>query len=256
MINIDELFHLKGKVAVITGAGKGLGRGYAEALAKAGCTCVCVGRAKESLDETIELIQEISPQSMALSLDISDISNIEKAIDHIISEFGHIDILVNNAGTEIAKDFVDVRPEEYDAIMSVNMKGAYFLSQAISKHMILKKRGKIINIASLGSYIGLSGSSVYCASKGAILQFTKTLSIELSPHNIQVNAIAPGYFLTDMTRPFFEDKDHRKWIEERIPIGRVGTAQDLAGTVIFLASPASNYITGQTVIVDGGWLAS
>nr|WP_258311564.1 glucose 1-dehydrogenase [Terrilactibacillus laevilacticus] len=253
---MDELFHLKGKVAVITGAGKGLGRGYAEALAKAGCTCVCVGRAKESLDETIELIQEISPQSMALSLDISDISNIEKAIDHIISEFGHIDILVNNAGTEIAKDFVDVRPEEYDAIMSVNMKGAYFLSQAISKHMILKKRGKIINIASLGSYIGLSGSSVYCASKGAILQFTKTLSIELSPHNIQVNAIAPGYFLTDMTRPFFEDKDHRKWIEERIPIGRVGTAQDLAGTVIFLASPASNYITGQTVIVDGGWLAS
>ncbi len=241
---------------MITGAGKGLGRGYAEALAKAGCTCVCVGRAKESLDETIELIQEISPQSMALSLDISDISNIEKAIDHIISEFGHIDILVNNAGTEIAKDFVDVRPEEYDAIMSVNMKGAYFLSQAISKHMILKKRGKIINIASLGSYIGLSGSSVYCASKGAILQFTKTLSIELSPHNIQVNAIAPGYFLTDMTRPFFEDKDHRKWIEERIPIGRVGTAQDLAGTVIFLASPASNYITGQTVIVDGGWLAS
>ncbi|WP_329602749.1 SDR family NAD(P)-dependent oxidoreductase [Terrilactibacillus tamarindi] len=243
-------------MAVITGAGKGLGRGYAEALASAGCTCVCIGRNKEALDETVALIHKESPESMALSLDISDVNNIETPIEKIISLFGRIDILINNAGTEIAKDFIDVTPDEYDAIMSVNMKGAYFLSQAVAKQMILQKQGKIINIASLGSYIGLAGSTVYCASKGAVLQFTKTLSIELSQYNIQVNAIAPGYFLTDMTKPFFEDEEHRRWIENRIPIGRVGTSKDLAGTVIFLASSVSDYITGQTIIVDGGWLAS
>jgi NAD(P)-dependent dehydrogenase (short-subunit alcohol dehydrogenase family) len=151
---------------------------------------------------------------------------------------------------------MDVTPEHYDKISNVNIRGVYFVAQAVSKQMKQNGGGKIINIGSLGSFIGLAESSVYCSTKGAVVQLTKTMAIELADSNIQVNSIAPGYFITPMTQPFYDDPKHRAWIEGRIPLGRWGTVADLAGTMLFLASPASNYITGQTVIVDGGWLAS
>lgn len=249
-----KLFDLAGKTAVVTGAGRGLGHGYAVNLARAGAKVACIGREKESLLSTVRDIVKAGGTASAFVCDIADADNREIAVSEIIGTFGGIDILINNAGTEIAEPFEKVTEEHFDKIMSVNIKGTYMMTQTVSKHM--KNGGKIINIASLGSYIGLSGSTVYCCSKGAVSQFTKALAVELAGRKIQVNAIAPGYFLTEMTAGFFEDEKHSAWISDRIPLGRIGTEDDLAGTVVFLSSAASDYITGQTVIVDGGWLAS
>ena len=253
---INELFGLQGKIAMITGAGQGLGQGYAINLAKAGCTCVCTDLSVERLSDTVAVIKEQGGKALALEMNVTERSSIQSALNTVMEEYGSIDIVVNNAGTEIAEPFLQVTPEHYDAIMGVNHKGTFFVMQEAAKYMKKQGNGKIINIGSLGSFIGLADSSVYCSSKGAVVQLTKTAAIELAPYNIQVNAIAPGYFLTTMTKPFFEDDAHREWIENRIPLGKVGTTDDLAGTVIFLASNASNYITGHVLIVDGGWLAS
>lgn len=251
-----NLFDLTGKVALVTGTGQGLGRGYALALAKAGATVICFDKDLQTAQETMKLIQAENPQVEAVQGDVTDLANIKCLLGQITDRHGRLDILVNNAGVEIAEEFQEVTPEHYEKIMAVNLKGLFFLAQEAARIMIRQKSGKIINQGSLGSFIGLAGSTVYCASKGGVTQFTKALSIELAQHDIQVNAIAPGYFRTQMTEPFFQDPEHKKWIEERIPAGRVGTAEDLAGIVIFLASSASDYITGQTIVVDGGWLAS
>jgi NAD(P)-dependent dehydrogenase (short-subunit alcohol dehydrogenase family) len=253
---VNKLFGLEGKVALVTGAAQGLGQGYAVNLARAGCKCVCADLGLERLQETLDLIAKEGGETHALAMNVTDMESIRKGFADIYKKLRRIDIVVNNAGTEIAEPFLDVTPEHYDAIMAVNHKGTYFVMQEAAKYMKEQESGKIINIGSLGSFIGLADSSVYCSSKGAVVQLTKTASIELAKYNIQVNAIAPGYFLTAMTKPFFEDKTHREWIENRIPLGKVGTTDDLAGTLIFLASPASNYITGQVIVVDGGWLAS
>jgi len=251
-----DLFDLKGKVALVTGAGQGLGRGYALDLSKAGATIICFNRNLELAKETAQMVEKAGGKAKAVAGDVTDLDGIKKTISSIIGEFGHIDILVNNAGTEIPEGIFDVTPEHFDSIVAVNLKGTYFMAQEVARYMVRQGSGKIINIASLGSYIGLAESSVYCCTKGGVQLFTKTLAIELAKNNIQVNAIAPGYFRTSMTEPFFQDPKHNEWINERIPLGRIGTTDDLAGTVIFLASAASNYITGQTIVVDGGWLAS
>lgn len=253
---IKNLFDLTNKVALVTGAGQGLGRGYAIALAGAGANVVCLDKSLATARQTVDIIKKDHALAEAVQCDITDIPGIKETLKNITDRHGRLDILVNNAGIEIAEEIMEVTPEHYDRIMAVNLKGLFFVAQEAARYMLPQKSGKIINQGSLGSFIGLSGSSVYCATKGGVLQFTKTLSIELARYNIQVNAIAPGYFRTSMTEPFFQDPAHAKWIEERIPAGRIGTTQDLAGTVIFLASSASDYITGQTIVVDGGWLAS
>jgi len=251
-----QLFNVTGKVAVVTGAGHGLGKGYALALAGAGATVVCIGRNADKLNETVEQIRKDGGVASVVIADMANLTDIEAAMQSVIAEFGHLDILVNNAGTEIPKGIMDVTPEDYDTIMAVNLRGLYFASQAALKYMIPARRGKIINAGSLASHIGLAEATVYSASKGGVLQFTKALAVEMAAHNIQVNAIGPGYFRTQMTEPFFQDEAHTQWIVNRIPAGRIGTTDDLAGAVIFLASQASDYITGQIIYVDGGWLAS
>lgn len=253
---VKNLFDLTGKVALVTGAGQGLGRGYAGSLAGAGATVVCLDKNLAAARQTMEMIKQENDRAEAVQCDITDLDGIKDILKDITGKYGRLDILVNNAGVEIAEGIMEVTPEHYDQIMAVNLKGLFFMAREAARYMIPRKSGKIINQGSLGSFIGLAGSTVYCASKGGVLQFTRALSIELARHNIQVNAIVPGYFRTAMTEPFFQDPDHRKWIEDRIPAGRAGTAEDLAGTVVFLASSASDYITGQTIAVDGGWLAS
>lgn len=253
---VNDLFGLKDKVALVTGAGQGLGQGYAINLARSGCICICADLSEDRLTETLGLIKAEGGRAFALAMDVTKLESIEKGFAEVIKQQGQVDIVVNNAGTEIAEPLLDVTPEHYDIIMAVNHKGTFFVAQVAAKYMKERRQGKIINIGSLGSFIGLAESSVYCSSKGAVAQFTKTAAIELAPFNIQVNAIAPGYFLTKMTQPFFEDKTHREWIENRIPLGKVGTTDDLAGPLIFLAGKASDYVTGQILIVDGGWLAS
>ena len=250
-----NLFDVSGKVVVVTGAGTGLGAGYARAFGAAGAAVVCAGRTLKSLEETAAAVREAGGKALALTVDVTKPETLPAFLDQVAEQAGPIDVLVNNAGYEDVADFLKVTPEQFDAIVGVNLRGAFFMAQAAANAMG-DRGGKIINIGSLGSYIGLAQSSVYCATKGAVIQMTRTMAIELAPRHIQVNAIAPGYFVTPMTQPFYDDPEHRAWIEGRIPAGRWGTTEDLAGPAIFLASAASDYITGQVIIVDGGWLAS
>lgn len=250
-----ELFDLKGKTALVTGGGSGLGHGYSVNLAKAGAYIFVFGRKEEPLRKTVEEIRNAGGQAEVCVGDITSLKSIEETVRNIINKKGHLDILVNNAGTEIAEPAFEVTEEHFDTIMSVNIKGTYMMAREAARYMAKQKSGKIINIASLGSFIGLADSTVYCSSKGAVMQFTKALAVELAQFNIQVNAIAPGYFMTEMTKPFFDDLRHGDWIRKRIPLGYIGTEAELAGTAVFLASRASDYITGQTILVDGGWMA-
>ena len=255
-MDTKKLFDTSGKIVLITGAGSGLGEGYALTFGDAGATVICAGRNMERLNKTVQSIEEAGGKAKAYQVDVSDNASIHELVSAICADFGRIDVLVNNAGYENIQPFLEVTPEVYDDIMSVNMKGAFFVAQEVAKVMKENGGGKIINIGSLGTFIGLPESSVYCSTKGGIGQLTKTMALELGKYNIQVNAIAPGYFVTPLTQPFYDDPEHRAWIESRIPLHEWGTTQDLAGPVLFLASAASNYITGEIIKVDGGWLAS
>ena len=255
-MDTKKLFDTSGKIVLITGAGSGLGEGYALTFGDAGATVICAGRNMERLNKTVQSIEEAGGKAKAYQVDVSDNASIHELVSAICADFGRIDVLVNNAGYENIQPFLEVSPEVYDDIMSVNMKGAFFVAQEVAKVMKENGGGKIINIGSLGTFIGLPESSVYCSTKGGIGQLTKTMALELGKYNIQVNAIAPGYFVTPLTQPFYDDPEHRAWIESRIPLHEWGTTQDLAGPVLFLASAASNYITGEIIKVDGGWLAS
>ena len=252
-MGILDKYSLKGRVAVVTGASQGLGKGYAAGLADAGATVVCCSRSYKETKETADQINALGGRAEAVTMDVAKIEETGKIFAAIEERHGRLDILVNNAGFEDISKFVDVTPEQYDKIMGVNLRGTFFTAARI---MIKQRKGKILNIGSLGSAIGLAESSVYCGTKGGVVGITRTMAIELAKHNVQVNAVGPGYFRTPMTEPFFQEPAHRKWIEERIPAGRVGTVEDLLGTVIFLCSEASDYLTGQIVYVDGGWLAS
>lgn len=255
-MNIPRLFDLQGRIALVTGAGRGLGRGFARALADAGAVVVCAARSSADIEATVADIAAAGGRAEARRVDVSDPAQTRAVVDEIVATHGALDILVNNAGTEIPKTVFDVTESDYDTIMNTNLRGLYFTAQAAARVMVSRRRGKIINIGSLASQIGLAGATVYSASKGGVLQLTRALAVELAPHGVQVNAIGPGYFHTDMTAPFFQDPEHRRWIEQRIPMGRIGTDADLAGVVVFLAGSGSDYMTGQILYVDGGWLAS
>lgn len=255
-MSVLEKFSLKDKVAVVTGSAQGLGKGYAKGLADAGALVICADLNLLGVQETVNEIRLIGGNAEAVQLNVTKPEMVNERFSEMAAKYGHLDILINNAGVEDINDFVNVTEAQYDKIMGVNLRGAFFTAQAASRIMKKQKSGKILNIGSLGSAIGLAKSAVYCGTKSGILGITRTMAIELAKSNVQVNAIGPGYFRTPMTESFFQDPEHKKWIEERIPAGRVGTAEDLLGAVIFLCSSASNYLTGQIIYVDGGWLAS
>lgn len=251
-----DIFDVKNKVVLVTGAATGLGEGYAHIFAESGAKVACADINQKRAEMTAADIRNEGGEASAFFVDVTKRDSIQKMIKDILDIYGRIDVLVNNAGVEHIEPFVEVSEEHYDFITGVNLKGVFFVAQEAAKVMKKQGGGKIINIGSLGSYIGLAESSVYCTTKGGVIQMSKTLSIELGPDNIQVNCIAPGYFITPMTQPFYEDPEHRAWIESRIPLHEWGTVADLAGPMLFLASSASDYITGTTIKVDGGWLAS
>lgn len=251
-----NVFDVKGKVVLVTGSATGLGEGYAHIFAESGCKVACADISKDKVEQTAEDIRQQGGEAAAFYVDVTKRSSIQGMVAAILAKYGRIDVLVNNAGVEHIEPFVDVSEEHYDFITGVNLKGVFFVAQEVAKVMKANGGGKIINIGSLGSYIGLAESSVYCTTKGGVIQLSKTLAIELGPDRIQVNCIAPGYFITPMTQPFYDDPEHRSWIESRIPLHEWGTIADLAGPMLFLASSASDYITGITIKVDGGWLAS
>jgi 2-deoxy-D-gluconate 3-dehydrogenase len=252
---LESLFSLKGQVAIVTGGGRGLGRGMAIALAGAGADVVLISRTADELNTTVQEIRQAGGQADAYPGDVFKVEEMIDLIQSIHSAKGRVDILINNAGFALRKPALEFTLDDWERQVDVNLKAAYFIAQATGKIMKDQGRGKIINIASLSSFIALQNASVYGITRGGILSMTRSLAIEWARYRINVNAIAPGYFQTKQTAPVFADEKHREWILSRIPLGRSGLAEDLAGAAVFLASKASDYMTGQIIIVDGGWLA-
>ncbi|MCX5909268.1 MAG: glucose 1-dehydrogenase [Deltaproteobacteria bacterium] len=254
-MKIIDKFKLNGRIALVTGASRGLGQGMAVALGSAGASVALEARTKPSLEETAKMIQETGSKAHVLQADLSKTSESDRVVRETVAQFGKLDILVNSIGMQVRKPALEVVEKEFDDLIGVNLKSVYFLTQAAAKEMIKNKKGKIINITSLTSFIGLPNVSIYGASKGGILTLTRQWAIEWAKYNINVNAIGPGYFITALTADLFKNEDGKKWVLSKIPLGRTGEPSDLAGAAVFLASEASDYITGQILNVDGGWLA-
>ena len=251
-----NIFDVTDKIVIVSGSGSGLGRGYSHMFAESGATVICCDVNEDNVKQTAADINADGGKAFAYYCDVTDINSIKEFVDAVYEKFGRIDVLVNNAGREHVEPYLEVSPEHWDMIINVNLRGAFFMAQAVANYMKEQKSGKIINIGSLGAHIGIALSSVYTAGKGAVMTYTKTMALELAEYNIQVNSISPGYYLTPMTQPFWDDPVRREWTLKHIPLGRAGTVKDLSGAMLFLASEASDYMTGIDIIVDGGWLAS
>jgi NAD(P)-dependent dehydrogenase (short-subunit alcohol dehydrogenase family) len=253
-IDISPRCDLKGKVAVVTGAGQGIGEWIAMGLADAGADILIADLNAHSAERTCKKIGEMGGRALFFEVDIGDIDGVTKMIDYTCKELGDLDILVNNAGVNVHKKALDITEEDFDKIIKVNSKGVYFCSQAAARVMIPKRMGKIINIASVTAFLVRSGvpNSVYAMTKAGIVMLTKALAEEWAQYNIHVNTIAPGYFATPMVADRLTDPEVNKKIISSTPLGRVGEAKDIVGATVFLASEASDYITGQTIPIDGG----
>lgn len=248
------MFNLSGKTALITGANTGLGQGMALALANAGADIALVGRREPA--ETLKQIADVGVRTHSILTDLSDAESVSDIITEVASALGRVDILVNNAGIIKRNEAIDFTPEDWDSVMNVNLRTLFFLSQAFARHIMGEgKTGKIINIASMLTFQGGIRVPSYTASKSGVGGLTKALANEWAGHGINVNAIAPGYFITNNTAALRADETRNTEILNRIPSGRWGTPSDLGGAVVFLASSASDYVQGITLPVDGGWLS-
>jgi 2-dehydro-3-deoxy-D-gluconate 5-dehydrogenase len=250
---MSTLFDLTGKVAMVTGSSTGLGQGMSLGLAAAGADLVLVDRVDSP--ETAKAITGMGRKATCLVGDLSSMEAIGKVAADAIAAYGKVDILVNNAGTIRRVPAIDFGEKDWDDVMDLNAKTVFFLSQAIARDMMKRKQGKIINIASLLSFSGGIIVPSYAASKGAVAQITKALANEWAQHGLNINAIAPGYMITNNTANLRKDADRTRSISERIPMGRWGTPEDLQGAAVFLASRASDYVNGHVLVIDGGWMA-
>lgn len=250
---MSSLFNLENQVAIVTGGNRGLGGAMSLGLAEHGADIVIVQRSEEE-SETAKKIRELGRKCITISYDLANTNDLQKIIDRTLEEFGKVDILVNNAGVQRRHPAVEFPVEDWDFVLDVNLKSVFFLAQAAGKEMIKQGRGKIINTASLLSYQGGITVPAYAASKGGVAQITKALSNEWAKLGVNVNAVAPGYMATDMNTALLDDEVRNRQILERIPAGRWGTPEDMVGAVIFLASRASDYVNGEIIAVDGGWL--
>jgi 2-deoxy-D-gluconate 3-dehydrogenase len=252
---IFDLFKLDGKVALVTGAGQGLGQGMSIALAEAGANIASLDRI--GCEGTCESVKALGRRYFETKLDLREasVAELTAAVDRIVKEFGRLDILVNNAGAIRRTPAIDFSETDWDDVLKINLKAAFFLSQAVARVMMSQQGGKIINIASMLSFQGGINIPSYTAAKSGIAGITRALANEWAKHAINVNAIAPGYMATDNTAALRADPVRSKSILGRIPAGRWGTPDDLKGAVVFLASPAADYINGAILPVDGGWLA-
>jgi len=255
-MNIQKLLNLSGRVAIITGGSVGLGRQMAEGLAEMGASLVLCARKKERCEQAAEELKQLGVKTLALGCDVKIPDHVKAVVDATVSSFGRIDILINNAGTSWGAPVEEMRLEQWNKVIETNLTGTFLFSQAVGKVMVPQRRGKIINIASVA---GLRGAPPefqaigYHASKGGVIAFTKDLACKWGIHNIQVNAIAPGWFPTNMSQVVIER--NKEAFLSKIPLRRFGNEHDLKGAAVYLSSDASDYVTGQVLVVDGGQTA-
>jgi gluconate 5-dehydrogenase len=249
---VKNFFDLSGRVALVTGASRGLGQYFGRALAEAGADLIVTARRREDTEAFAGEIRARGRRVASLSLDVRDEASIKGMAEEAEAAFGKIDILVNNAGGNVRKPALDVTWEDWNKVLDTNLRGTFFVAQAVAPGMIRRGYGRIVNIGSVTSVFGYGGIAPYCASRGGVKQMTMALADAWGRHGITVNCLAPGWFRTEQTRALYENA---KWVEylcERIPLGRPGQPDDLDGAIVFLASEASRYVTGQTLLVDGG----
>ena len=248
----STFFDLSGRVALVTGTSRGLGQYFARALARAGADLVLTSRRAEDLEAFQKEVAGLGRRAVALALDVRDPESIHRMTEQALAVYGQIDILVNNAGCNVRKPALEITPEDWAQVMDTNLRGAFFVAQAVARTMLSRGYGRIINIGSVTSVFGYGGMAPYCASRGGVKQLTMSLADEWGRHGITVNCLAPGWFETAQNRILYQNAEWVKYLSERIPMRRPGQPNDLDGAVVFLASEESRYITGQTLLVDGG----
>ena len=248
----ENLFDLSGRVAIVTGTSRGLGQYMGRALARAGADLVITSRDVSRLAAFQQEVEQIGRRALPLELDVRDPESIERMAERAVEYYGQIDILVNNAGCNVRKPAVEVTWDDWNTVLDTNLRGAFFVAQAVARGMIEAGYGRIINIGSVTCVAGYAGLGPYCASRGGVKQLTMSLADDWGPHGITVNCLAPGWFKTAQTAVLYENPAWVDYLTDRIPLKRPGQPHDLDGAVVFLASEASRYITGQTLLVDGG----
>jgi NAD(P)-dependent dehydrogenase (short-subunit alcohol dehydrogenase family) len=251
-VSDDSIFRLDGKTALVTGAGRGIGRAVALALAAAGAELVLVSRTPSELDEVAREIASGGGKARSLPFDVTR----SDAVREAFAELGHLDILVNNAGLNRPQPFLEVDEPTLDLLLGLNVRAAFIVAQAAARLMVAKGSGVIINMSSQMGHVGSDlNRTVYVMTKHAVEGLTKAMAVELAPKGVRVVSIAPTFITTPLTKPFFDDPVFRKWVLDRIPLGRLGTGEEVASAVVFLASPAAALVTGSSLLVDGGWTA-
>ena len=250
-----KLFNLEGRNALVSGASRGIGKSIALGLAEAGADVAVAARTKDDLEKVAHTISELGVRSLAVPLDVSQVGTIPAAVAQVEEGLGPIDILVNVAGINNRGLIQDLEEAAFDEVVAINFKGSYFMCKEVGKGMMERKRGKVINIASIVTAIGLPKITAYTGTKGALGQITKGLAVEWGPHNIQVNALAPGFIATDLNTHLWENQEFTRWCLDRTPAGRIGKPEDMVGTAVYLSSEASDFVTGQIIYVDGGIIA-
>lgn len=246
---------LHGQKVIVTGGSKGIGKDIALSFAKLGAKVIITGRDESALSTTTDQLKELQSDCSYIVCDMQDVNNIYEMVDEAYIRNNGIDVLVNNAGINIPKPAMEVTEDDWERVLDTNLKGVFFCSQRVGKYMIPQRKGKIINIVSQMAFVGYVKRAAYCSSKGGAVQLTKALAIEWAPYNIKVNAVAPTFIETDLTKKMFEDQGFYQDVVSRIPLGKLARPSDITGSVLFLASEMSDFITGETIKVDGGWTA-
>jgi len=249
------MFSLKGKAALVTGASRGIGRNVAVSLAQAGAQVALVGRDRSALDQTLAAIQAGGGSAVVLEANVADAASVERAVDAARSSFGKLDVLVCNAGVQRLKPFLDMQPSDWRELIATNLEGALMTIQSAGRGMVEQRGGVVLVMASIYSFVGAPGNSIYCMTKGGLLQLAKALAIEWARYNVRVNAICPGWIETDLTLPYMQDPKAVEAGLRQIPVRRFGKPEDIGPLAVYLASDEASFVTGQAFVIDGGQIA-